>query len=97
MDNSKGKVIFVNPCLDYEGEGARSDSKVYPYPGLMILASVLVQADYNAKLIDSNLYSGEEFRRRLYREIDDDVIFVGFGLMTVNVTWSYKIITEINY
>ena len=30
MKNSKGKVIFVNPSLDYDGGGAVSNVRVYP-------------------------------------------------------------------
>tara|TARA_B100000315_G_scaffold168862_1_gene157428 strand:+ start:1722 stop:3416 length:1695 start_codon:yes stop_codon:yes gene_type:complete len=95
MKNSKGKVIFVNPSLDYEGGGVVSDVRVYPYPGLMILASVLDKAGYNAVLLDANLHTANEFRRRLFLEIDDDVIFIGFSLMTMNVGWAYSVIADI--
>ena len=41
-----GRVVFVNPLLSYEGEDVRSDNRAYPYPGLMILASVLDKSGY---------------------------------------------------
>ncbi len=65
----RGKVIFVNPSLDYESEDIRSDKTIWPYPGLMILQSVLSEAGYDAQLIDSNLYKEAEFRKRLFDEI----------------------------
>jgi len=90
-----GKVVFINPSLDYESEDARTGITIWPYPGLMILQSVLVEAGYDAQLIDSNLYKKVEFRKKLFSAIDDETIFVGFGLMTVNVIWAYSVIKEI--
>jgi anaerobic magnesium-protoporphyrin IX monomethyl ester cyclase len=101
MNNSKGKVIFINPVvgpaayLDDEDGTVVSEHMVYPYPGLMILASVLDKAGYNAVLLDANLYTKNKFQQRLFHEIDDDVIFVGFSLMTMNVVWAYPVIEEI--
>ena len=91
----RGKVIFVNPSLDYESEDIRSDKTIWPYPGLMILQSVLSEAGYDAQLIDSNLYKEAEFRKRLFDEIDEETIFVGFGLMTVNVVWAYSVMKKL--
>lgn len=90
-----GKVVFVNPLLSYEGEDVRSDNRAYPYPGLMILASVLDKSGYDVKLIDSNLYTSSEFRNKLFSEINYDTVFIGFGLMTMNVAWAYPRICEI--
>lgn len=95
MNNSKGKIIFINPSLDYEDSDTVSDVMTYPYPGLLILASVLDQAGYEAVLIDANLYTAKEFKRKLFLAIDDDVIFVGFSLMTMNVGWAYSVIEDL--
>jgi anaerobic magnesium-protoporphyrin IX monomethyl ester cyclase len=92
---SKGKVIFVNPNLDYEDDDVVRDVTVYPYPALMILSSVLVEAGYDAILLDAGLYPSAEFRKKLFAEINDDVIYIGFSLMTMNVQWAYKLMKDI--
>ena len=87
-----GKVVFINPSLDYESEDARTGITIWPYPGLMILQSVLVEAGYDAQLIDSNLYKKVEFRKKLFSAIDDETIFVGFGLLFLGLKFLYSIL-----
>ena len=92
---TKGKIIFVNPNLDYEDDDVVRDVTVYPYPGIMILSSVLVKAGYDAIILDAGLYPATEFRKKIFAEINDDVIYIGFSLMTMNVKWAYKLMKEI--
>jgi len=90
---TKGKVVFVNPSLRYGDEPQAA--LVYPFPGLMILASILDAVDYEVKVVDANIFTEAEFERRLFAELNDDVLYVGFNLMTMNVAWAYGYMLKI--
>jgi radical SAM superfamily enzyme YgiQ (UPF0313 family) len=95
MTNTKAKIILVNPILSYDKNCHKKNSSAYPYPGLMIIASILDREGYLVRLIDANLYSVGEFIEKLILELNDNVVFVGFSLMTMNVSWAYDVIKSI--
>ena len=84
----KNKIILVNPgvhFLEPVGYG------MYPNTAIMILATVLKNAGFLVKVIDGRYHPIDKAVGLIRSEIDDDLAFVGFSVMTVQVPWAYYV------
>jgi hypothetical protein len=84
----KNKIVLVNPgvhFLEPVGYG------MYPNTAIMILATILKDAGYRVRVIDGRYHPVDNAVKLIRSEIDDDLAFIGFSVMTVQVPWAYYV------
>lgn len=82
----KNKVILVNPGIHFH---RRPDYGLYPNTAIMILATILDRAGFQVKVIDSTYLDIGDATKAILSEIDENLAFVGFSVMTIQLPWSY--------
>lgn len=95
---TKNKIILVNPTLKkstFDAPVTANDIRIYPYPAMMVFATMLNRAGYNVVLIDGNRYDYPTTLRKIQEENDESNIFIGFTVMTSMVLWVYETIKMI--
>lgn len=90
---NKPNVILVNPSLSYDG--GKYGEIVFPFAAIMLLATILDREGYEVKVIDGNRYDIQGSISEIIKEINDSTVFVGFSVMTSQVSWAYKVTAEV--
>lgn len=84
----KNKIVLVNPGVHFHKPIHHG---VYPNTGLMVVATILHNAGFQVKIFDGRYLTPDESIKAILLEIDDNLIFVGFSVMTIQVPWSYYV------
>jgi len=84
----KDKIVLVNPGVHFHKPIHHG---VYPNTGLMVIAAILHNAGFKVRIVDGRYLTPEESIKAVLSEIDDNLIFVGFSVMTIQVPWSYYV------
>lgn len=83
------KVILVNPSLAYDGN--KYGEIVFPFAAIMLLATILDKEGYEVKIIDGNRYDIEGCVSEIIKETAGLAVYVGFSVMTSQVSWAYRV------
>ena len=84
----RNKVILVNPGLHFQMLEVREG--LYPNTAIMILATILHNAGFRVKVIDGRYLTFNDAVESISREIDQELSFIGFSVMTVQLPWAYR-------
>jgi len=82
------KIVLVNPGVHFSEPVSYG---MYPNTAVMILATILNKAGFSVKVIDGRYHRIDEAVGLISEEIDGNVVFVGFSVMTVQVPWAYYV------
>lgn len=90
--NKNGKILLVNlkPSYDYDYS---YKGNVYPSTAILILGTVLKRNGYDIAFIDQAY--DENYLELVKKELTDDLIYVGFSVMTANISEALSISKEI--
>lgn len=84
----KNKIVLVNPGVHFLEPAPYG---MYPNTAIMILATILHNAGFSVKVIDGRYYRVDDAVNLICSEISDDLAFIGFSVMTVQVPWAYYV------
>lgn len=84
----KKKVLLVNPGVHFQEV---VDYGMYPNTAIMVLATILDNAGFSVKVIDGKYRSADDAIKSILDEADNDLAFVGFSVMTVQLAWAYYV------
>lgn len=90
---NKPNIILVNPTLAYDDK--RYGEIVFPFTSIMVLATILGRNGYRVKIVDGNRFSTDECITHILKQIDDGTLYIGFSVMTSQVSWAYRVTTRI--
>lgn len=84
----KNKIVLVNPGVHFLDPAPYG---MYPNTAIMILATILHNAGFSVKVIDGRYHRVDDSVKLIRAEIDDNLAFMGFSVMTVQVPWAYYV------
>jgi anaerobic magnesium-protoporphyrin IX monomethyl ester cyclase len=90
-DNYQGRVILVNPGIYGIMPYNYNEIGMYPNNAIQILGTILHQDMFDVKIVDGRYVSVENAVEQISALADNDLIFVGFSIMTVQVKWAYLV------
>lgn len=82
-----GRIILVNP--DIQLVSPPRNSGMFPANGIQILGTILHQNQFDVHIVDGRYLSIDDATKQILSLISDDVIFIGFSVMTVQVKWAH--------
>ena len=89
VNEQKGRVLLVNPGIN--SIPINKSMGMFPNNGTMILGTILKQHNFDVQIIDGRYLSIDEVISQVLSLADDDLIFVGFGIMTIQLKYSYLV------
>tara|TARA_B100001971_G_scaffold57697_1_gene52650 strand:+ start:2493 stop:4103 length:1611 start_codon:yes stop_codon:yes gene_type:complete len=87
----KGRVVLVNPGICGSPPFRFNEVGMYPNNAIQILGTILHQDMFDVKIVDGRYVNVEDAIEQISGLADNDLIFVGFSIMTVQVKWSYLV------
>lgn len=85
----RNKVVLVNPGIHYVGP--KMNQGLYPNTAIMILATILHNAGFRVKVIDGRYLTVDDAVESISREINKDLAYIGFSVMTIQLPWAYRV------
>lgn len=82
------KIILVNPGI---GLNESLTQGLYPNTAIMILATILHNNGFCVKVVDGRYEKADSAIRSIVDAIDENLIFIGFSVMTVQLPWAYYV------
>ena len=89
VQEQKGRILLINPGIN--SLPINKSMGMFPNNGIMILGTILKQNNFDVKIIDGRYLNVEEVINQVLSFADDDLIFVGFGIMTIQLKYSYLV------
>ena len=84
----KNKIVLVNPGIHFQKP---VNYGIYPNTAIMVLTTILHNAGFCVKIVDGKYYNIDESVKLTLDEVDDDLVFIGFSVMTVQLSWAYYV------
>ncbi|MBW8000486.1 MAG: B12-binding domain-containing radical SAM protein [Planctomycetes bacterium] len=86
---NRGRVILVNPGIHFYP--VLKNMGMFPNNAIQILGTILHQNQFDVHIVDGRYLSVEDAIRQVRGLISEDLIFVGFSVMTIQLTWAYLV------
>lgn len=84
----KNKIVLVNPAIHFQGP---LNYGMYPNTAIMVLATILHNSGFQVKVIDGKYQKIDDAIRSILSEIDENLLFIGFSIMTIQLPWAYYV------
>jgi len=91
--SKKGRVILVNPGIHLFPP--LKNRGMYPNNAIQILGTILHQNKFDVRIVDGMYLSVDNAVHEILSLISEDLIFIGFSVMTIQVKWAYLVSSEI--
>lgn len=84
---SRGRIILVNPGIHLFP--VLNNVGLYPNNAIQILGTILHQNGFDVHIVDGRYLSVDNAVRKILNLISEDLVFIGFSVMTIQVKWAY--------
>lgn len=64
---------------------------MYPNTAIMVIDTILHNSGFKVKVIDGKYQKIDDTVKSILNEIDENVIFIGFSVMTIQLPWAYYV------
>lgn len=84
-----GRIILVNPGIHLYPP--LKNTGMYPNNAIQILGTILHQNEFDVHIVDGRYLSIDDAIRQIKGLISEDLIFIGFSVMTIQLKWAYLV------
>ncbi len=93
-NNTKnGRIIMVNPGIHLFP--SLGNVGLYPNNAIQILGTILHQNGFDVHIVDGRYLTVDDAVNEILDLISEDLVFIGFSVMTIQVTWAYFVSCQI--
>lgn len=85
----RGRIILVNPGIHLYPP--LKNTGMFPANAVQILGTILHQNGFDVHIVDGRYLSIEDAICHIAGLISEDLIFIGFSIMTIQVKWAYLV------
>lgn len=83
------RIILVNPGIHLYPP--LKNTGMYPNNAIQILGTILHQNEFDVHIVDGRYLSIDDAIRQIKGLISEDLIFIGFSVMTIQLKWAYLV------
>ena len=84
-----GRIILVNPGIYFYPP--LKNTGLFPANAIQILGTILHQNQFDVYIVDGRYLNIDDAIGQVRNLITDDLIFIGFSVMTIQVKWAYLV------
>lgn len=86
---SRGRVVLVNPGIYFYPP--LKSTGMFPANAVQILGTILHQNQFDVHIVDGRYLNVDDAIQQVLNLISDDLVFIGFSVMTIQVKWAYLV------
>lgn len=84
-----GRIILVNPGIHLYSP--LKNTGMFPANAIQILGTILHQNQFDVHIVDGRYLNVDDAIQQVLNLISDDLVFIGFSVMTIQVKWAYLV------
>ena len=84
-----GRIILVNPGIYFYSP--LKNTGMFPANAIQILGTILHQNQFDVHIVDGRYLNVDDAIQHILNLISDDLVFIGFSVMTIQVKWAYLV------
>lgn len=88
-NSNGGRIILVNPGISFYAP--LKNTGMFPANAIQILGTILHQNQFDVHIVDGRYLNVDEAVQQALNLISDDLVFIGFSVMTIQVKWAYLV------
>jgi len=89
----RGRIVLVNPGIYFYSP--LKTTGMFPANAVPILGTILHPNQFDVHIVDGRYLNVADAVQRILNLAGDDLVFVGFSVMTIQVKWAYLVSSEI--